>query len=118
MPVVTIPRQSRPRKTRPRKSKPRKPSDSQATRSATLGATLHELCCYLAAAPTVPSSEDPLSEEECAALAATALGGHAEAEFLVGSIFDAADDSARAMEWYRRSARGGYAPAKLQLLAR
>jgi hypothetical protein len=123
MPVVTIsreakPRKPKPRKTRPRKSKPSEPWDSQTIRSATLGATLHELCRYLAASSADQSKADPLSEEECAALAATALGGHAEAEFLVGSIFDAADDPARAMEWYRRSGRGGYARAKLQLLAR
>jgi hypothetical protein len=112
MPVVTMPR-----KTRPRKSKPRKTSDSPTIPSTTLGATLHELCRYLAASPTVPSSEVPLSEEECAALAAAALGGHPEAEFLVGSLFDAANAPARAMEWYRRSASRDYLPAMLQLFA-
>lgn len=103
--------------TMPRKSKPRKPSDSHTILSTTLGATLHELCRYLAASPTVPASEVPLSEEECTELAAAALGGHPEAEFLVGSLFDAAHDPARAMEWYRRSASHDYAPAKLQLFA-
>ena len=87
-----------------------------ATQSAALSATLHELCRYLTASPAVPSNEVPLSEEECAALAVAALGGHPEAEFLVGSLFDAAGDPARAMEWYRRSASRHYPPAMLQLL--
>jgi TPR repeat protein len=116
MPVVTMPR-----KTRPRKTKLRKLANPQTilstTLGASLGATLHELCRYLAASPTVPSSEAPLSEKECAALAAAALGGFPEAEFLVGSVFDAANDPARAMEWYRLSASRDYAPAMLQLFA-
>lgn len=101
MPVVTM---------------PLKPSRPQAELSARLSATLHELCRYLAASPTVPSNEVPLSTEECSALAVVALGGHPEAEFLVGSLFDAAGDPARAMEWYRRSASRHYPPAMLQLL--
>jgi TPR repeat protein len=112
-----MPRKSRPRKTGLRKTKPGERPDSQANLSTTLGATLHELCCYLAAASVGQANQDPLSEEECAALAAAALDGHAEAEFLVGSVFDAAHDPARALEWYRRSARGDFAPAKLQLSA-
>lgn len=97
---------------------PRKQPDSQTI----LSATLHELCRYLSASPLVPANEvsakeDPLSEQECAELAAAALGGHPEAEFLVGSLFDAAGDPARAMEWYRRSASHDYPPAMLQLFA-
>jgi TPR repeat protein len=97
MPVVTM---------------PLKPSNAQAQLSATLSATLRELCRYLAASPTIQ-----LSELECVALAVAALNGHAEAEFLVGSIFDAAGNPARAMEWYRRSASRDYLPAVLQLFA-
>jgi TPR repeat protein len=108
MPVLTMPR-----KIRQRKTKPRKPSNPQTA----LGATLHELCRYLAASPMVPANEDPLREEECAALADAALGGNPEAEFLVGSLFDAAGDRARAMDWYRRSASRDYRPAMLQLFA-
>jgi TPR repeat protein len=58
-----------------------------------------------------------LSEPECAALAAAAIGGHAEAEFMVGSLFDAAGDLARAMQWYLRSASRDYLPAILQVFA-
>jgi TPR repeat protein len=77
-----------------------------------LSATLRELCRYLAASPKIE-----LSEQECAALAVAALGGHPEAEFMVGSLFDAANDPARALEWYRRSAGRDYPPALLQLFA-
>jgi len=94
---------------------PRKLPDWQTIPSTTLSATLHELCRYLAASPMVQANQVQLSEEECAALAFAAQGGHAEAEFLVGSIFDAAGNPARAMEWYSRSASGNYLPAVLQL---
>ena len=77
-----------------------------------LSATLRELCRYLSCFP-----DGQLSEPECAALAAAAIGGHAEAEFMVGSLFDAAGDLARAMQWYLRSASRDYLPAILQVFA-
>lgn len=94
----------------------RKQPDWQTIPSMTLGATLHELCRHLAASPMVQANQVQLSEDECAALAFAAQGGHPGAEFLVGSIFDAAGNPDRAMEWYRRSASGNYLPAVLQLV--
>ena len=58
-----------------------------------------------------------MSEEECKALAVAALSGHAEAEFMIGSVYDAAEEPARAMEWYSRAANRDYLPAMLQLFA-
>jgi hypothetical protein len=78
----------------------------------TLSASLRELCRFLTSLPNIQ-----MSEEECEALAVAAISGHAEAEFMVGSVFDAADEPARAMEWYYRSASRDYLPAMLQLFA-
>jgi hypothetical protein len=78
----------------------------------TMCATLRELCRFLSSFPNIQ-----MSEEECEALAVAAVSGHAEAEFMVGSVFDAADEPARAMEWYFRSASRDYLPAMLQLFA-
>ncbi len=56
-----------------------------------------------------------LPQDECMALAVAALSGHARAEFLVASAYDAADDAVEARLWYERSARRGFVPAMLQL---
>jgi TPR repeat protein len=56
-----------------------------------------------------------LPEDECMALAVAALSGHARAEFLVASAYDAADDAMEARLWYERAARRGHLPAMLQL---
>ncbi len=84
----------------------------QASAHAILRATLRELCRFLSAFPNIQ-----MDEEECQALAVAAVSGHAEAEFMVASVFDAAGESARAMEWYYRSASRDYLPAMLQLFA-
>jgi len=78
----------------------------------TMSATLRELCRFLTSFPNIQ-----MSEEECEALAVAAVSGHAEAEFMIGSVFDAAEEPARAMEWYYRSASRDYLPAMLQLFA-
>ena len=77
-----------------------------------LSATLRELCHFLTSFPNIQ-----MSEEECEALAVAAISGHAEAEFMIGSVFDAADEPGRAMEWYFRAANRDYVPAMLQLFA-
>jgi TPR repeat protein len=86
--------------------------DRESTSHKMLSATLRELCRFLSSFPNLK-----MSDQECAALAMAAVGGHAEAEFMVGSLFDAADEPARAAEWYRRSASHDYLPAMLQLCA-
>jgi TPR repeat protein len=75
-----------------------------------MSATLRELCRFLSSFPNIQ-----MSEEECEALAVAAISGHAEAEFMIGSVFDAAEEADRAMEWYSRSASREYLPAMLQL---
>jgi TPR repeat protein len=77
-----------------------------------LSEALRELCRLL-------SSLSPLriSEDECAELALAALDGEPEAEFTVGSVFDAAGLAEGAAEWYHRAADRGYLPAMLQLVA-
>jgi TPR repeat protein len=78
----------------------------------TLAAALRELCHFLTTFPRIQMSED-----ECEALAVAAVSGHAEAEFMVASVYDAAGEDERAMEWYSRAAQRKYLPAMLQLLA-
>lgn len=82
--------------------------DSQRT----LSATLRELCHFLTNFPNIQMTED-----DCEALAVAAVSGHAEAEFMIGSVYDAADEPGRAMEWYSRAANRDYLPAMLQLFA-
>ena len=77
-----------------------------------LSATLRELCHFLTNFPGIQMSED-----ECEALAVAAVSGHAEAEFMIGSVFDAAEEPAQATMWYARAAARDYLPAMLQLLA-
>jgi hypothetical protein len=77
-----------------------------------MSAALRELCRFLSSFPNIQ-----MSEEECEALAVAAVSGHAEAEFMVGSVFDAADEPDRAREWYSRAAGREYLPAMLQLYA-
>jgi hypothetical protein len=84
----------------------------ERTSQKILSASLRELCHFLSGFPNIQ-----MSEEECEALAVAAISGHAEAEFMIGSVFDAADEPARAMEWYYRSASRDYLPAMLQLCA-
>jgi hypothetical protein len=94
----------------PEETKVRTAPELSSPRAAS--AALRELCNFLF---TFPNME--MSEDDCAALAAAALSGHAEAEFMVGSVFDAAGETARAMDWYWRSASRDYLPAMLQLFA-
>jgi hypothetical protein len=77
-----------------------------------LSASLRELCQFLLSFPNIQ-----MTEEECEALAVAAVSGHAEAEFMVGSVFDAAEETERARAWYFRSASRDYLPAMLQLCA-
>lgn len=83
-------------------------SESQKT----LTATLRELCHFLTSFPHIQMTAD-----DCEALAVAAVSGQAEAEFMVGSVYDAADEPGRAMEWYSRAAGRDYLPAMLQLFA-
>jgi hypothetical protein len=78
----------------------------------TLSTKLRELCQFLTGFPNIQMSED-----ECEALAVAAISGHAEAEFMIGSVYDAADEPVHAMEWYHRAASRDYLPAMLQLFA-
>ena len=78
----------------------------------TLSAVLRELCHFLTTFPHIQMNED-----ECEALAVAAVSGHAEAEFMVASVYDAAGENERAIEWYSRSAERKYLPAMLQLMA-
>ena len=83
-----------------------------ASAPAILSATLGELCRFLCAFPNIQ-----MTEEDCQALAVAAVSGHAEAEFMVASVYDAAGENERAIEWYSRSAERKYLPAMLQLMA-
>jgi len=85
---------------------------TQANAQRALLATLDELCGLFSSFPSIQ-----MSPQEREALAVAAVGGHAEAEFMVGCIFDAADEPGRAMEWYFRAANRNYLPAMLQLVA-
>jgi hypothetical protein len=67
-------------------------------------------------APTATFSHQLLQHSD-EALAVAAVSGHAEAEFMVGSVFDAAGEIPCAMEWYRRAALRNYIPAVLQMYA-
>ena len=58
-----------------------------------------------------------MSRKECESLAAAALDGCAEAQFLVGSVLEAAGDPTGARHWYHLAAAGDYLPAMLQLCA-
>jgi TPR repeat protein len=78
----------------------------------TFGATLPDLFRYLSSSRSIQ-----ISEGECESLAAAAVGGQPEAEFMVGSIFDATGEPDCAVEWYSRAADRGYLPAMLQLCA-
>jgi hypothetical protein len=77
-----------------------------------MSAALRELCHFLFNFPNIQMSRD-----ECEALAVAAISGHAAAEFMVGSVFDAAGETSRAMDWYHRSASREYLPAMLQIVA-
>jgi hypothetical protein len=84
----------------------------EADSPRTLSGSLRELCRFLSGFPNIQ-----MSDEECEALAVSAISGQAEAEFMIGSVYDAADEPARAMEWYSRSAGRDYLPAMLQMFA-
>ena len=73
---------------------------------------LRDLCDSLLAFPGIH-----LAEADCEALVAAAIAGDSEAEFMIGSFFDAVEEPARAMEWYSRAASRHYLPAMLQLCA-
>ena len=80
--------------------------------SSAFAAPLRELCDALLAFPSIH-----LTEADCEALVAAAIAGDSEAEFMIGSLFDAVDEPARAIEWYSRAASRHYLPAMLQLCA-
>ncbi len=84
---------------------------AHVNRQRVLIASLDELCGLLSSFPI------QMSPKEREAVAVAAINGHAEAEFMVGCVFDAADQPIRAMEWYFRSASHDYVPAMLQLIA-
>lgn len=77
-----------------------------------MGATLRQLRSFLTRFDNIQMTED-----ECDSLAVAAVSGHAEAEFMVGTVYDAAGESVHAMEWYRRAAQRDYLPALLQMFA-
>jgi hypothetical protein len=82
------------------------------TTQRSMSAALRELCHFLVTFPNIQ-----MSHAECEALAVAAISGHAEAEFMIGSVFDAAGEDERARDWYWRAASRDYRPAMLQLVA-
>ena len=56
-----------------------------------------------------------LNDDDCLSLALGAFWGHAHAEFLVGTAYDAADEPMQAKLWFARAARRGFLPARLRI---
>jgi hypothetical protein len=71
-----------------------------------------DLCKFLV---SFAQKHGAMSNDDCVALALGAFGGHAHAEFLVATAYDAAEECMHAKRWYERSARHGYVPAMVQL---
>jgi len=71
-----------------------------------------DLCKFLV---SFAQKHGAMSYDDCVALALGAFGGHAHAEFLVATAYDAAEECMHAKRWYERSARHGFVPAMVQL---
>ncbi len=71
-----------------------------------------DLCKFLV---NFAQKHGAMSYDDCVALAVGAFGGHAHAEFLVATAYDAAEERMHAKRWYERSARHGFVPAMVQL---
>ena len=71
-----------------------------------------DLCKFLV---NFAQKHGAMSQDDCVALALGAFGGHAHAEFLVATAYDAAEERMHAKRWYERSARHGFVPAIVQL---
>ena len=76
------------------------------------GAGLRELLAFLV---SFSRKHGVLSDDDCLALALGACAGHAHAEFLVATAYDAADEPMQAKRWYTRAARHGFLPSSLRL---
>lgn len=74
-----------------------------------LTASLDELTTFL-----LMYDNNGMSDEDCVSLAFAAICGHAAAEFLVATVYDAAEDMVNATLWYQRAADKGFVPAQLQ----
>ena len=85
--------------------------DSQR-RPVTRGAGLRELLRFLV---NFSQIHGMLSDDDCLALAVGAYAGHAHAEFLVATAYEAAEELMQAKRWYTRAARHGFLPSMLRL---
>ncbi len=86
----------------------------RANVKTTVGVTqqFRDLCKFLV---SFAQRHGAMSYDDCVALALGAFGGHAHAEFLVATAYDAAEECMHAKRWYERSARHGFVPAMVQL---
>jgi hypothetical protein len=82
----------------------------EASQQPVFSSTLRELRDFLTRFPRLG-----ISVEERDRLAVSATNGEPQAAFLVGSLYDAADEQERAYCWYWRAARAGSVPARRQL---
>ena len=80
--------------------------------TVTVTQQFRDLCKFLV---TFAQKHGAMSQDDCVALALGAFGGHAHAEFLVATAYDAAEERMHAKRWYERSARHGFVPAMVQL---
>ncbi len=80
--------------------------------TASFSQQFRELCKFLLG---FAQKHGVMSYDDCVALAAGAFGGHAHAEFLVATAYDAAEERMHAKRWYERAARHGFVPAMVQL---
>ncbi len=74
-----------------------------------LTASLDELATFL-----ILYDHNEMTDEDCVALAFAAISGYPAAEFLVATVYDAAEDQVNANLWYQRAADKGFIPAQLQ----
>ncbi len=81
-------------------------------RTVVRGAGLRELLHFLV---NFSQIHGVLSDDDCLALAVGAYAGHAHAEFLVATAYDAAEEPMQAKRWYARAARHGFLPSMLRL---
>ena len=80
--------------------------------TVTVTQQFRDLCKFLV---SFAQRHGAMSYDDCVALALGAFGGHAHAEFLVATAYDAAEERMHAKRWYERSARHGFVPAMVQL---
>jgi hypothetical protein len=80
--------------------------------SGSMTQQFRDLCKFLV---SFAQKHGAMSYDDCVALALGAFGGHAHAEFLVATAYDAAEECMHAKRWYERSARHGFTPAMVQL---